>query len=110
MDRNSPEFYVQSTATNLKEAEEAIRYVQSLGTPLLRPVITPRFVPTCTPELLQGGATCRSALTSAFCSLHGQRLLPGSNVLKEMEPQSLYICVAWAQLTRPCWHYQQHIT
>jgi len=31
-----------------------VQYVRSLRTELVQPVITPRFIPTCTPELLQG--------------------------------------------------------
>jgi len=31
-----------------------VQYVRSLRTELVQPVISPRFIPTCTPELLQG--------------------------------------------------------
>ena len=31
-----------------------MQYVRGLGTELVQPVITPRFIPTCSPELLQG--------------------------------------------------------
>lgn len=58
MDRNSPPDYVQDTATNLGEMCSflaALSGSQPAGTRrLVRPVITPRFVPTCTPELLEG--------------------------------------------------------
>ena len=38
----------------------SLQYVRGLGTELVQPVITPRFIPTCTPELLEGlGALAR---------------------------------------------------
>jgi guanine deaminase len=60
MDRHSPENYVQSTQQNIDETRELIEYIHKragkLGErpvlPLLLPIITPRFIPTCTPELL----------------------------------------------------------
>ena len=33
--------------------ERASTVHRGLGTPLVQPVVTPRFVPTCTPELLR---------------------------------------------------------
>ena len=60
MDRNAPEDYVETTAESLAGTEEFIKYVRGLGTELVQPVITPRFIPTCTPELLRGlGALAR---------------------------------------------------
>lgn len=61
MDRNSPENYVQSTQQNVDETIELIEYVRSRAgkqqegslLPMLLPIITPRFIPTCTPELLK---------------------------------------------------------
>lgn len=60
MDRHSPDDYVQSTKQNIDETKELIAYIHKragkLGDrpilPLLMPIITPRFIPTCTPELL----------------------------------------------------------
>ena len=75
MDRNSPEFYVESTAQSLAETERFVAAMladESSGTggqvfdaggacvecaprgPPALPVITPRFVPTCTMELMEG--------------------------------------------------------
>ncbi|KAI2496663.1 imidazolonepropionase [Fragilaria crotonensis] len=61
MDRNSPANYVQSTQQNIDETIELIKYIRNLaGTreegsrlPRVLPIITPRFIPTCTPELLR---------------------------------------------------------
>ena len=60
MDRNSPENYCQSLEDNLKETITLVEYIRSHSrnpldknrTPLVLPLITPRFIPTCTPELL----------------------------------------------------------
>jgi guanine deaminase len=62
MDRNAPDFYCESTADSVAETE---RFVTSMlgagadgaaGAPLgppAVPVITPRFVPTCSSELMK---------------------------------------------------------
>jgi guanine deaminase len=62
MDRNAPEYICESDAdTSLRETEECILHIRGLpghGTdapsPLVWPVVTPRFAISCTPELLQG--------------------------------------------------------
>ncbi|RLN47247.1 hypothetical protein BBJ28_00023407, partial [Nothophytophthora sp. Chile5] len=55
MDRNAPESYVSpSTAKCLEDAEEFVKYTLAKQNELVRPVVTPRFIPTCSPELLQG--------------------------------------------------------
>ena len=65
MDRNSPADYCQTTRQNLEEAKQLIHYIYQLAgrrmeqqnenqalLPRVLPLITPRFIPTCTPELL----------------------------------------------------------
>ena len=52
MDRNSPDSYVESAAEGVRDTEVLIQ--QLAGQALVRPVITPRFVPSCTPKMLQG--------------------------------------------------------
>lgn len=63
MDRNSPENYVQSVEQNVEETIALIDYIhakagketlqgESSLLPLVMPVVTPRFIPTCTPELM----------------------------------------------------------
>jgi guanine deaminase len=60
MDRNSPETYCQTLDKNLQDTKNLIEYIgshpaqPSTAFPLVLPVITPRFIPTCSPELLQG--------------------------------------------------------
>ena len=57
MDRNASHGYLQSLEENLSETRDLIEYIKNspagkLG--LLYPVVTPRFIPTCSPALLDG--------------------------------------------------------
>ena len=70
MDRNSPDNYIQSTEQNVEEAEALIQYIQKTSgvrgdrssrhptddsvqpLPLILPLVTPRFIPTCSPLLM----------------------------------------------------------
>ncbi|GAX18812.1 guanine deaminase [Fistulifera solaris] len=60
MDRNAPTDYCQSTQQNLEETKQLVQYIYKKAgrrgdnsrLPLVFPLITPRFIPTCTPELL----------------------------------------------------------
>jgi guanine deaminase len=63
MDRYCPEGYVETAAQSLADTEAFIVGTKAandaLGLPagsppLVAPVVTPRFLPTCTPELLRG--------------------------------------------------------
>lgn len=59
MDRNAPDYLVDTDAeSSLRETKECIHHIRSLptasSTPLVRPVITPRFAISCTPDLLRG--------------------------------------------------------
>ncbi|PKK40504.1 Guanine deaminase [Clostridiaceae bacterium JG1575] len=53
MDRNAPEGLRESTQDSLAATERWLRKNQSLSH-RIRPMITPRFVPSCTQELMQG--------------------------------------------------------
>lgn len=52
MDRNSPDSYVETSADGVRDTEALIEALH--GDRLVRPVITPRFVPSCTPEMMEG--------------------------------------------------------
>ena len=54
MDRNSPDDYVETTESSLRDTRKFVDYVESLKDSTVQAVITPRFVPTCTPELMRG--------------------------------------------------------
>ncbi|KAJ2261284.1 hypothetical protein GGI01_002401 [Coemansia sp. RSA 376] len=57
MDANSPSYYSESTEDSLRDTEEFIRQVigdDETQQRLVTPIITPRFVPTCSHECLEG--------------------------------------------------------
>ena len=51
MDRNCTAELTENTDTSIRETEELIR--DYIGQPLVKPILTPRFVPTCSPVLLE---------------------------------------------------------
>jgi guanine deaminase len=61
MDRNAPDYICEKSAgDSLRETEECIEHIRGLPgcsvpeSALVKPVVTPRFAISCTPELLQG--------------------------------------------------------
>lgn len=53
MDRNSPDYYIESTRESLEETERFILETKDRHA-IVKPIITPRFAPTCTAELMKG--------------------------------------------------------
>ena len=53
MDRNSPDFLIETTQESLADTKAWLEEAKSFG-PLVKPIITPRFVPSCTSELMRG--------------------------------------------------------
>lgn len=53
MDRNSPEFLIEETNQSLADTKVWLDASAQFG-PLVKPIITPRFVPSCTSELMTG--------------------------------------------------------
>lgn len=53
MDRNTSEYLLEDTNVSLKETEEIIKEYKDKSN-IVKPIITPRFVPTCTSALLKG--------------------------------------------------------
>lgn len=53
MDANSPEYYVETAEEAVAGTLALARYIDdTLASPLVRPVVTPRFAPACSRELL----------------------------------------------------------
>lgn len=53
MDRNSPEYYTESTEESIEATHQFVLKLRDLNlNDLVTPVLTPRFVPTCTPQLM----------------------------------------------------------
>lgn len=53
MDRNSSEILIESTENSLCDTEAFINAFEGVSD-RVKPIITPRFVPTCTPEVMEG--------------------------------------------------------
>ena len=59
MDQNAPENYKRPCDASLKDAETFLEWCASYERPgtqrgLLKAIVTPRFVPTCSMELMKG--------------------------------------------------------
>lgn len=56
MDQHAPDDYSETTEAALRDTEQLIHYVHAKGLPddRLGAVVTPRFIPTCSPALLRG--------------------------------------------------------
>ncbi|KAL4787177.1 hypothetical protein BJX76DRAFT_319096 [Aspergillus varians] len=93
MDRNAPDYIrEQSAAESLRETEECIRHIHGLTTcdhadSLVKPVVTPRFAISCTPELLQGlGQIVKRDKTLAI-QTHFNEAQQEIDATKELFPQ-----------------------
>ncbi|MBO8158978.1 guanine deaminase [Thermosyntropha sp.] len=53
MDRNSPDILIETTEDSLSDTEEFLKETVDRYEKV-KPIITPRFVPTCSPELMKG--------------------------------------------------------
>lgn len=55
MDQNSPEFYIEAdAAASVQAAAAVVEYIQQLQCSRITPAVIPRFIPTCSMELLVG--------------------------------------------------------
>ena len=52
MDRNAPDFLTETTTQSIEDTKTFVKYCLDKKSPLLTPVITPRFVPSTTSELM----------------------------------------------------------
>jgi len=53
MDRNGPQYYIETTEQSINDSERFVKHVLELKNPLITPVVTPRFVLSCTSELMK---------------------------------------------------------
>lgn len=60
MDRNSPDYYVEKTEDSIKDTETFIQHTLERKNELIVPVVTPRFAPSCTPQLMTGKTNIQS--------------------------------------------------
>ena len=88
MNRLAPKDYCETTEESLLATKQFIEYVRRIPGSLVHPVITPRFVPSCTEELLIGlgelaaSENCRiqsHAVESVDCLRTVEKLHPGQD-------------------------------
>lgn len=87
MDRNSPDYLKETTKDAMRDAEEFVKFASGeLDDPLITPVVTPRFVPNCTPELM----TCLGKISRQY-DVPVQSHLSESNMeiewVKQLHPE-----------------------
>jgi guanine deaminase len=64
MDRNSPSTYVETCEQSLLDTKRVVEHVNALADRRVYPVVTPRFVPSCSSTLMRGlGAIAREHCT-----------------------------------------------
>lgn len=66
MDRNSPDILCETTEESLSETHRWLE--ESSGFQLVRPILTPRFTPSCTDELMDGLGELQRAFGTAMQS------------------------------------------
>jgi guanine deaminase len=68
--QGTPESYRDASATDgIAASRESIELIRALGSDLVHPIITPRFIPACTDDLL-GGLGRLAAETGALVQTH----------------------------------------
>ncbi|XP_070494047.1 guanine deaminase [Chironomus tepperi] len=60
MNQYSPDHYIEQLEDSIRDNEEFIQYVKSLGSDLITPIITPRFAITCSMEMMRKLASLAS--------------------------------------------------
>ncbi|EGG18083.1 guanine deaminase [Cavenderia fasciculata] len=53
MDRHSPDHYVEQTDDSVRDTEEFITAIKAANNPLVQPIVTPRFAPSCSDKLMK---------------------------------------------------------
>jgi len=97
MDRNSPDFYCEETSHSLTSTKEFVDSVLSLSNPLVQPIVTPRFVPSCSRELMKGlGDLAREK--DLHVTSHIGESRPEVRWVKELEPD----CQNYAEVYSKC--------
>ncbi len=82
MDRNGPDDLIETTGASLAETE---RFVEGFAEGRVRPILTPRFVPSCTEALMRG-----------LGGMAARRDLPVQSHLSENEGE-----IAWVRELHP---------
>ncbi|KAH6561570.1 guanine deaminase [Batrachochytrium salamandrivorans] len=82
MDRNSPDYYTETTDESIQATCDSIDYIRNtLKSSLITPVLTPRFVPTCSSKLMR-----------SLGDLAVQHGLPIQSHLSETPSEIAWVC------------------
>ncbi len=92
MDRNAPDFYIETTEDSIKETEEFIKSLlqeteSKTKSSLVQPIITPRFVPTCTPQLMKALGDITEKYPSILVQSHVSENWSETLWVKELHPE-----------------------
>ena len=87
MDRQVPEYYLEGTAESLSETEEWLKESEKAGFDHTFPIITPRFTPSCSRELMTGLAELARKFGVPVQS-HISESLGEIELVKEREPDT----------------------
>ncbi|MCQ2821001.1 MAG: guanine deaminase [archaeon] len=85
MDRNSPEYYVERTDDAIRTANE---FINNFDSELVKPIITPRFVPSCTPELMKNLGNLGKDKKDILIQTHLDESLSEIEWVKELHPEA----------------------
>ncbi|GLC60250.1 hypothetical protein PLESTB_001590700 [Pleodorina starrii] len=86
MDRLSSDDYIESVPDGLRDAEAFVTYTLGKKCSRIEPCITPRFIPTCTPELMKGLASLARKYNCHIQS-HISECCGQVNCVREMHPE-----------------------
>jgi hypothetical protein len=78
MDQHSPDSYTEATAAeSLQGAAEVVQHIRGLNSSRLLPALIPRFIPTCSQQLLEclGELAAQQNLRIHRCEAHAVRYL-----------------------------------
>ncbi|MCR5789252.1 MAG: amidohydrolase family protein [Lachnospiraceae bacterium] len=106
MDRNVPDYYAESTEQSLLATREWLEAVQNKGFKKTRPILTPRFTPSCSRELMQGLGKLAAEYDLPVQS-HLSENLSEIDFVKELEPDvscyaDSYLRAGLMGKDRPC--------
>lgn len=88
IDRNAPEFYIENIEDSIRETEEFLQH-NAGRSDLVKPIVTPRFVPTCTEELMRATAELAKKYDVPVQS-HISENLDEVAFVKELHPDADY--------------------
>ena len=96
MDSNCPDYLWETTDSSLAETRRWLE--ESAGFSAVRPVITPRFIPSCSEELMNGLGELQRQFGAAMQS-HLSENLSEIEWVKQLRPWALFYGEAYS---RPC--------